>query len=352
MRSQPWSVVQAGPALLGAVLLLAGCASSDLGGTDPPSLPSAYAEADSGAPVVRRDLTGWWHSFRDPTLDRLVERAAANNLTLAQARARLAAGRAQASAAQSLFLPTVGAGGTAIAATPKTENDDPLRRPLMAGYDMSWDVGLFGLSDNTARAADAGQAMLTADLEAVRVAMTAEVASAYISLRAVQQQQAIVAALIATQRQRMEATRVLVQSGLATPAAEADLTAALAELGGEQAALAARAKGLQQQIATLLGTSTPDAALSRSGAQPQSTQAPRTSRPADLLRARPDVRAAEQKVLQAAAEVGIAQAGLYPRLRLLGSIGVGAPFTSTAFGVAGGRRSKSPCSIMAAGRRP
>lgn len=336
LRSSPWPAAKAGTALLGAILLLAGCAAPELGGATPPPLPSAYAGAEGAAPVVQRDLTGWWHSFRDPTLDRLVAKAAANNLSVAQARARLAAGRAQASAAQTLFLPTAGAGGTAIAATPKTENDDPMRRPLMAGYDMSWDVGLFGLSENTGRAADAGAAMLADDLEAVRVAMVAEVASAYISLRATQQQEAIAVALIAAQRQRLEAADALVGFGLATPAADVEPTARLAELESEQAQLAARAKGLQQQIATLLGTATPDVALIRSGAQPQSNEAPRTSRPADLLRARPDVRAAEQKVLQAAAEVGIAQAGLYPHLRLVGSLGVGAPFTSSAFGAAGG----------------
>ena len=348
----PWPTATRRPALLrashfGLALLLAGCAAPEFAGPHPPALPSAYAEA--GVPMVRRDLTGWWRSFHDPTLDHLVERAARDNLTLAQARARLAAGRAEASAAQSLFLPTLGAGGIAIAATPKTQDTDPLRRPLMAGFDMSWDVGLFGLSENTARAADAGQAILAADLEAVRVAMTAEVAGAYISLRAVQQQQAIATALMAAQRQRSEAAGALVRSGLATAGADADLAAALAGAQAEHADLEARAKGLRQQIATLLGTSAPDAALARSGEQPQSTQAPDTGRPADLLRARPDVRAAEHKVLQAAAEVGIAQSALYPRLRLVGTIGVGAPFTSSPFGVAGGPAIEVP--LLDYGRR-
>lgn len=321
-------------AMLAGALLLAGCASL---GPDPSrDTAPVSAYADAGVPTVPRDITAWWRSFRDPVLDHLVERAAADNLTLAQARARLVAGRAQASAAHSLFLPTLGAGGTAIAATPKTENSDPMRRPLMAGFDMSWDVGLFGLSENTARSADAGAAVLAADVEAVRVAMTAEVASAYISLRAVQQQQALAAALVAAQRQRREGEAALVRSGLATTAAEAETAAAVAEAESEQTNLEARASALQQQIATLLGDSAPDAALLRAGDQPQSTQAPNASRPNDLLRARPDVRAAEQKVLQAAAEVGIAQSGLYPRLRLVGAIGVGAPFTNSPFGVAGG----------------
>lgn len=333
--------------VLGGTLLLAGCASSEFGAAEAPALPSAYAAADH--PLVRRDLQGWWHSFRDPTLDRLVERAGTDNLTLAQAKARLTAGRAQAAAAQSLFLPTVGAGGTAIAATPRTENSDPLRRPLMAGFDMSWDVGLFGLAENTASAADASEAVLAADLEAVRVVMIADVAGAYISLRSVQQQHAVTTALVVTQRQRIDARRALVRNGLATAADEADLISALAEAEAEQANLEARAKGLQQQIATLLGTTHLDAALMRPGEQPQSTQMPETGRPADLLRARPDVRAAEQKVLHAAAEVGIAQAGLYPRLRLVGTIGVGAPFTSSPFGVAGGPAIEIP--LLDYGRR-
>ncbi|WP_425104618.1 efflux transporter outer membrane subunit [Ancylobacter sp.] len=317
-------------------LLLAGCASSVLESSDEPTSVSVSAYASTERIEAPRSLTGWWRTFHDPVLDHLVERVAAENLTLAQARARLVAGRAQASAAHSLFLPTLGAGGTAIGATSKVENTDPLRRPLMAGFDMSWDVGLFGLSENTARSADAGEAILAADVEAIRVAMTAEVASAYISLRAVQQQQVLTAALVSALRRRMQGGAALVRSGLTTAAAEVDVSAAVAEAEVEQAHLEARANALRHQIATLLGTSTPDAALLRTGDQPQSTQAPNESRSNDLLRARPDVRAAEQKVLQAAAEIGIAQAGLYPRLRLMGTIGVGAPFTNSAFGVAGG----------------
>lgn len=326
-------IAAAGVVLFGG-LLLAGCASFGLDPSDLAAPASAYADINSLA--VPRNLTAWWRTFHDPVLDRLVERAAAENLTLAQARARLVAGRAQASAAHSLFLPTLGAGGTAIAATPKVDNSDPLRRPLMAGFDMSWDVGLFGLTENTARSADAGEAVLAADVEAVRVAMTAEVASAYISLRAVQQQQVLAAALVSAQRRRMQGGTVLVRSGLATTASEVEVAAAVAEAEAEQASLEARAAALRQQLATLLGTSAPDPALLRTGDQPHSTQAPNAVLPNDMLRARPDVRAAEQKVLQAAAEVGIAKAGLYPRLRLVGSIGVGAPFTNSPFGVAGG----------------
>lgn len=333
LRSPRRGLAAAGAVLLGG-LLLAGCASSGFDPSDVTADVSAYA--NTGVPAVPRDLTAWWRTFHDPVLDHLVERAAADNLTLAQARARLVAGRAQASAAHSLFLPTLGAGGTAVAATPKIDNSDPLRRPLMAGFDMSWDVGLFGLSENTARSADAGEAVLAADVEAVQVAMTAEVASAYISLRAVQQQQALAAALVSAQRRRMQGGAALVHSGLATSAAQMEVAATVAEAEAEQASLEARASALRQQIATLLGTSTPDPALLRAGDQPQSTQAPNASRPNDLLRARPDVRAAEQKVLEAAAEIGIAQAGLYPRLRLVGTIGVGAPFTNSPFGVAGG----------------
>lgn len=182
----PWSLT-ASPRLVGLTLalVLAGCSTPDSLTVRAPDLPASYA---GGALAPRRDLAGWWRTFHDPVLETLVERARRQNLSIAQGRARLKAARKLADASASLFLPGAGAAGQAMAGTSHEPIDDPLRRPIMAGMDMSWDVGLFGLSENTSRAAAAQVGVAEADVEAAQIAVTAEVAAAYISLRAAQRQ--------------------------------------------------------------------------------------------------------------------------------------------------------------------
>lgn len=314
--------------------VLAGCSMIEPIVGEAPDLPASYAQ--QVAPGPRRDLDGWWRRFRDPVLDRLVEQAGRQNLSIAQAKARLAAGRSQAQVAPSLFLPSVGGSGQALAGTSREQIEDPLRRPVLAGFDTSWDAGLFGLADSAGKAASASTAIAGDELDVVRIAVTAEVAAAYIGLRSVQRQSALSAALATAQEQRVGFARSRARTGMTSPGEELDGVASLAETRAELARLDARATALRQQIAALLGTSMPDAALNTPGHQPISPDTPAAGRPADLLRARPDVRAAEHRVLKAAAEVGIANADLYPKLRLGGTIGVGGPSLGSPFGLAGG----------------
>ena len=336
----PWSLT-ASPRLVGLTLalVLAGCSTPDSLTVRAPDLPASYG---GGALAPRRDLAGWWRTFHDPVLETLVERARRQNLNIAQGRARLKAARKLADASASLFLPGAGVAGQAMAGTSHEPIDDPLRRPIMAGMDMSWDVGLFGLSENTRRAADAQVGVAEADVEAAQIAVTAEVAAAYISLRAAQRQLDLSNAQVGAQAWRAQLAGARVRHGLAVRGDDSDGAAARNDARADMARWQGRAAVHRQQIATLLGAATPDAALSTTADQPLAREAPPASQPADLLRARPDVRAAEQRVLKAAAEIGIAEADLYPRLRLNGAVGVGGPTATTPFGLAGGPSLQMP----------
>lgn len=321
----------------GAVVIagmLVGCSMIEPIVGEAPNLPASYAQQT--APSPRRDVEGWWRRFRDPVLDRLVDQAGQQNLSIAQAKARLAAGRSHAGATPSLFLPTVGGSGQALAGNSREQIEDPLRRPLLAGFDTSWDAGLFGLSENTSKAAAASVAIAGDELDAVRIAVTAEVAATYISLRSAQRQRELSAALVAEQERRVRLARGKAKAGMTSPSEDIDSVTSLGEAQAELVRLDARATALRQQITTLLGVGSPDPALSRAAPQPVSPDTPAAGRPADLLRARPDVRAAEHRVLKAAAEIGIAKADLYPKLRLGGTIGVGGPSLGSTFGLAGG----------------
>lgn len=325
-RGVLWAVAIAGA--------LSGCSAIEPIVGEAPNLPASYAREAASGP--RRDLEGWWRRFHDPVLDRLVEQAGRQNLSIAQAKARLAAGRSQAEAAPSLFLPTIGGSGQALAGNSREQIVDPLRRPLLAGFDTSWDAGLFGLSESTEKAAAASTAIAGDELDAVRIAVTAEVAAAYIGLRSAQHQRELSTALAAAQERRVRLARGRARTGMTSPGEDVDGVASLGEAQAELARLDARAAALRQQIATLLGVALPDPALNRAAPQPVSPDTPSAGRPADLLRARPDVRAAEQRVLKAAAEVGIAKADLYPKLRIGGTIGLGGPSLGSPFGLAGG----------------
>ncbi|SIR50744.1 efflux transporter outer membrane subunit [Bosea sp. TND4EK4] len=315
------------------LLCLASCSTIEPVVATSPDLPASYANADLGP---RRDMNRWWRGFRDPVLDRLVERARSQNLSIAQAQARLAAGRRQSSAAPSLFLPSVGGSGQALAGNSREQIEDPLRRPLLAGFDTSWDAGLFGLAENTEKVAAASAAIAGDELDAVRIAVTAEVAASYISLRSVQRQIELTSALAAVQERAAQFARSRARTGISAAGEDASEVAVLDQARSDLSRLEARASALRQQIATLVGASAADAALNRAAPQPMLQRIPAAGRPADLLRARPDVRAAEHRVLKAAAEVGIAKADLYPRLRLGGTIGLGGPSPTSPFGLAGG----------------
>ncbi|MCV9941269.1 TolC family protein [Boseaceae bacterium BT-24-1] len=317
--------------------LLADC-SADLSpiAFDPPSLPTAYQAGSERSITPQRDLRDWWQAFNDPTLTRLVARASEQNLTIQQAKLRFAAGRAQADAAHTVFRPSAGMGGQALAGTQRSVSDDPFRKPLQAGFDMSWDVGLFGLQESASRAAEASTAIFAEDAEAIRVVVTAEVASTYMRLRAAQQRSSVLSALLALRERAHRLADTRQRSGLASSAEINEAQIAFADARAEGERLSAQIGQLQQQIATLLGTASIDPALRETGVQSTPRGAPSVGRPLDLLRARPDVRSAEQRVLRAAAEIGIAQADLYPKLRLVGTIGVGAPSSGSLFGVTGG----------------
>jgi NodT family efflux transporter outer membrane factor (OMF) lipoprotein len=329
---------------------MSGCAV-DLGpiAVDAPTLPASYQAGAEPSHATRRDLRDWWQAFRDPTLTRLIVLANAQNLSIEQARLRLAAGRALGDAASTLFLPTASGGGQALGGTRRRDSDDWLRRPLQAGLETSWDLGLFGLQENTSRAAEASTAVLAADTEAIRVVVTAEVASAYIRLRAAQQRNASLPALLMLRKRAGKLADTRLQAGLAPPGELDQARSIAADAEAERDRVAAQIGQLQQQIATLLGTTAIDPGLRDIGPQPGAPGGPVAGRPADLLRARPDIWSAEQRVLRAAAEVGIARAELYPKLRLIGTIGVGAPAAGSPFGIAGGPSLQIP--VFDYGRR-
>ncbi|QND55118.1 TolC family protein (plasmid) [Phyllobacterium sp. 628] len=334
-----------------ALAMSVAACQSDVSGlaVSAPDLPMAYASAAKLPGKAQRDARLWWQVFGDPVLSALVARSLEQNLTIAQAKQQLIAARTMVRASKTLFMPTADISGTANAGTGSTKSDELMRRPMQLNLEAGWEIGLFGLRENTQRSANASADMVAEDAEAARIAVAAEIAGTYVRLRALQEREAIASASLALLGRDGQLATVKYRSGLATASDAEEARISLGDARVEGVKLRTQIESTLQQIATLLGTSSIDSSLRQPRPQPVAKLDPAIGRPTDLLRARPDIRRAELATVRAAAEIGIAQADLYPKLRLSGMIGIGGPASGSLFGVMGGPSIQIP--LLDQGRR-
>jgi NodT family efflux transporter outer membrane factor (OMF) lipoprotein len=297
--------------LIGTLFLgLTGCAAP-LPELVPP-VPAQWQHAVASDPARPTDLHGWWHAFGDADLDALVDRALADNLDVAQAVERLRAVRTLQRRSQARYLPAL-SGRTDQAIDP-----DASASFLVAGFDATWELGLFGRGTSTRREAQGELDASIADLRSAQVSLVAEVVREWIDLRAAQQQQHLLQRLSQIRQHQLQRLEVRQQLQLAAPSAVAQAQAAVAQ---SEAALAAPQQAINastQRLAVLLGQNHPDPAWLQPGPQPELGGWQLDGAPADLVRTRPEIARAEADVLRTAGELGLARADMYP------SIGLGA----------------------------
>ncbi|MFZ5546547.1 MAG: efflux transporter outer membrane subunit [Pseudomonadota bacterium] len=309
---------------------LAGCAA----GPDyqPPTLdaPQRFQRDESppgtqaAAPLAAD--TGFWRQFNDPQLDALVAQALRANHDLRAALANLDRANALLGAARLDRLPTVTAraeGGRERLSQDQSYGFDRSHATYQAHIAASWEIDLFGRvrRDIEARRAEAGAS--AHDLAALQVAVAADTATTYLQLRGLQQRLRVLRESLDRLRQMRELIDARVSAGRGT---ELDTTRAQAQLeitAARLPALEAQVAMAQHRLAVLTGRQPQAlvAELDPPRALPEPPPAIGPDAPADLLRRRPDVAAAEQRLHAATARVGVATADLFPRLSLGGLIG-------------------------------
>jgi NodT family efflux transporter outer membrane factor (OMF) lipoprotein len=302
-------------ALAAGVLLFAACSPIE---TKLPQLPNTTPAAWNGAApadqALRPDLQNWWHAFDDATLNQLIESALHHNLGIQIAGERLKAARALRHRSRSEFWPNLN--------FRIYEETAPGGRTgyLEMGFDSIWEFGLFGRSQATSRTNLADENNAIVDEAAARVSVIAEVAKNYVELRAAQARAQVLDDLVAVRRKQVELNearlRTLLASALEVDRVRAELQQALSDASEPQLTVIQTG----QALAVLLGTNVPDPALATAAAQPRLPPLDIRQTPADLLRTRPEIRRAEQNVLHAAGELGIARADLYPKLGINGTL--------------------------------
>ena len=323
--------------ILLCLILVAGCAV----GPDftPPDMtvPSGWAGPPPLPAVTpaEKDLANWWTVFDDKMLQSLIQQAVESNLDLKFAEARVRQARAARGVAESFLGPTVDATGsyqrseTSVSPTTGTgrSSDSTVRvttSQYFAGFDAAWELDIFG---GVRRSIEAADADLQASVEARRdvlVTLTAEVARNYIDLRAFQQRISIARQNLDAQKHSAKLTRQRFEAGLASGLDVANAEAQVATTAALIPSLEASARQTIYSLSVLLGR--PPAALVQELAPtlaiPTAPPSAPMGVPSDLLRRRPDIRQAEAAVHAATARVGVAEADLFPRFTITGSIGV------------------------------
>lgn len=305
-----------------AALALAGCASL----APPPVEPQAGVAlpADWSATAARRDpaaLAAWWERFGDPTLTRLIADALAANTDVAAAQAALRQSRALAEVQAAGLGPGVSASGSAQRSRTRSAGSS---NSFNAGLDASWEPDIFGGLRSASRAAELDAQASAASLADVQVSIAAEVALDYIALRAAEARLAIARDNIATQDETLQITQWRVQAGLATSVEAEQARAAVEQTRAQLATLQTGVSQARHRLALLTGRTAGQLDLGASTQQPQPGEELALSFPAETLRQRPDVRAAELQVAAAAQRVAQADAARYPSFSLGGSLGLSA----------------------------
>ena len=311
------------------IALAAGCT---VGPNYHPPEPHISAAWTSPAGVGAVEEGAWWKSLNDPLLDALVDEMLAGSPTLREAQARIVEARAALGAVRGSTGPQASLSGSVsetmlskngqlpIGSIPGFARDFAL---FDLGFDASWELDLWGRRTRSIEAANArtGQAEMAA--QGARVQLIGELARAYVELRLAQREKVLAQQAVETWQNLDQLTALRERVGEAnrmeSERAGSDLANARVAFANAEAA--ERAAALR--VAALVGVE-PAAVLPRIAAVapiPAPPAAIAAGLPSELLRRRPDIHVAERDLAAATADVGVATADLFPRLRLGFSVG-------------------------------
>jgi multidrug efflux system outer membrane protein len=320
--------------------------------------PGAYKNAawKEAHPRDTEERGAWWSVFRDPVLESLEAQAVTANQDVALAVDRIAEVRAQVRVASADFFPNVDTepsatrdrptntqpyqrgeliGSNPFASSPGTSSgatgNQPLilsTQPLSRTYnlfnfplDLNWEIDLFGRVRRNREAARATADAAVADYRNTLLSVTANVASAYYEVRALDAEIGVLQRTIDTRQDALGIAQERLNAGLTN---ELDVQRATSDLASDQADLAGVRRSrleMENALATLLGMPASEFRLA-----PRAITATRIPNippglPSSLLERRPDVASAERQLAASNARVGVAVAAFFPVIRLTGAAG-------------------------------
>src|SRR5580692_914337 len=326
-------------ALMGAVLLVAGCKVGPNYARPQVTAPEAYRGPDnavkSSADPASLGDQDWAQVFHEPELQELIRTALTNNYDVRIAAQRVLEQQAQLRITRSQLFPTLSVGGTGIGADLPSNLGSGLPSGTIAEGSFSlsaaWNPDFWGLYRRQTEAARAQLLAQTWAQRAVRLSLVQQVATGYFQLRALDAQLEIAKQTLETRKQSVELTRTL-ESGGSVPlsdlreAEELEFTAST-QIPQLEQQIQQQENGLRLLLGQNPGTV---AHADQSALNPPPQNLP-VGLPSRLLERRPDILEAEQQLVAANAQIGVARAQFFPQLSISGSGGVGGSAWSGIF---------------------
>lgn len=302
-------------ALLCAAVTLAACApGASYKGPQFPFMPG-YRAAEAGAPVLLSNAA-WWQRLNDPVLNQLIDLALRDSLSLVLAKERVVQSRAELRAVPGGvgLEPSIGLQAEG------SDTTDPAASGT-ARLGLSWMLDPYGAKRAERNAAGAQLEVADAEVDAAQLLVLFNITNAYVDLRYRQRLLALLQQELQSRQQTLALTRQMADASSATRLDTTRSAARVAEIQAQLPGVQAAVVMKLNEIAVLAGHAPGTLPLDlSSGGQPVPDLSPDVGIPADLLRNRPDIRIAERRYYAALAAVGVARAGLYPRLSLTGAI--------------------------------
>lgn len=311
--------------LAAAALLIAGCKPVGPDHVRPAMpIPAEYRNvagpwkpAQPGETLPRGP---WWRMFGDRELDALAERIDAGNLSLREAQARYAQAQAALREARAGLFPAIT--GSTTARRSRTFSGS---RGTVGDYeiaaDVAWEADVWGRVRRGVEAGEAQARAAAADVESVRLAVTAALVENYVLLRTADQQTRLLDDITASFDRSLTLTMNRYKAGVV---AKSDVVQAQTQLRSAQAQrvdVGVQRAQLEHAIAVLVGVSPAELAIAPRELDITLPAVP-AGLPSELLQRRPDIAAAERRVAAANARIGVAQAALFPAVSLSAGTGI------------------------------
>ena len=292
-------------------------------------VPDVY-RSTTATPPTAVEMASWWRSFNDPMLSALVQNALASNTDIDAATARLRQARASVKGARGALLPSVSASGSA-ADRESLNGGSGSSDSYQVGLDASWEADIFGANRRSVDVAQSGAVRAEANLHDVQRAIAAELALNYIEARSVQARLKVARTNLGYQDETVQIAGWRNRAGLVSALDVEQARVLRAQTAATIPQLETSYANVTNRIAVLIGEAPGDVTPMLENAQqiPLGPDAVEAGIPASLLERRPDLIAAEANLAAEVARIGIAEAQLYPALRLTGSL------SSNAFSLGG-----------------
>jgi len=288
--------------------------------------PAQFNETDGWKTAEPKDnlIRGnWWEMFQEPELNAYENQATVSNQSVAAALANFLAARAVVKQARSQYFPTVSANPSVI-----SSRQPSLTTPVTSvrgteyalPFDASWEPDFWGRVRNTVKANSLEAQATLADLGNVRLTIQAEVAVDYFELRVLDAQTHLLDASALDYQESLKLTKVQEVAGLASGQDSEQAETQLEITRAQAIDLGIQRAQLEHALAMLVGKSPSSFSIATNSADTQPIAIP-FGIPSQLLERRPDVAAAERRVAEANAQIGVARAAYYPTITLSGSAG-------------------------------